>query len=79
MQVAKAIWPPDDLDRSAGPAVAALMKLSFDDSSRQPICDLGKLGRYYPTDTKMRCGKGLSLTQTSCEKVSVNLYCILCN
>ena len=40
---AEAIWPPTDMDRNPGPAVAALMKLSFDDYSRQPICALGKL------------------------------------
>ena len=42
ISLARSIWPPADMDRDPGPAVAALMKLSFDDHSRQPICALGR-------------------------------------
>ncbi|KAF6017239.1 hypothetical protein EB796_024448 [Bugula neritina] len=42
-EAAEKIWPPSDIDRNPGPAVAALMKLSFDDHCRPPIVELGGL------------------------------------
>ena len=31
-----------DIDHHPGPAIAALMKLSFDEEHRQAICNLGR-------------------------------------